>query len=86
MHICQGNKNRALKVDYWNAGSADLENKLNQSKNVIQSRYPHVLFIGEANLWKDADREKCKLDGYTLVPCSMIKNDERKCSWIVGWD
>ena len=85
MHSGQGNVVKAMKVDFWNAGYARLENELNQIKNIIQVRKCHILFIGEANLWEGVDEEKVKIKGYKLQTCCMIKNVERKCSRIVAY-
>ena len=84
MHATNGNISKAMRIDYWNPGYAKLENKLNQIKNIIQSRKPHVLFIGEANLWEADDKKTVKIDGYTLVTSCMMRNQERKYSRIVA--
>ena len=54
-------------------------------KNLLQVRKPHVLFVGEANLWKDAERNKCSIEGYNLVTSSMIDNVNSNVSRIVAY-
>ena len=48
-----GNRsNRGIKLGHWNAGSAFLENKINDIENVIATHHPHLFGISEANLHK----------------------------------
>ena len=45
-----GNRiNRGIKLCHWNAGGAELRNKMGSIENVIDRYKPHVVGLSEAN-------------------------------------
>jgi hypothetical protein len=78
-----GNRaNRGIKLSHWNAGNAHLENKLIDIENVISDHHPHLLGISEANLHRNHCLDNCKIDGYELITCKTMDNENLKTSGV----
>ena len=79
-----GNRsNRFIKLSHWNAGSAFLENKINDIENVIATHHPHLLGISEANLHKNHSLDNCKIDDYEIITSKTLTNMNLQVSRVV---
>ena len=79
-----GNRqNRGIKLAHWNAGSAYLANKMHEIEQVVSDNHPHVLGISESNLKRNHDIEEVQLQGYDLVVCKTMENDNLQISRVV---
>ena len=73
--ITYGNRsNRGIKLSHWNAGSAFLENKINEIEHVISDHHPHLLGISEANLLKSHCLDNSNIADYSLITCKTMNN------------
>ena len=72
-----GNRsNRGIKIAHWNAGSAHLQNKMNEDESVIADIHPHILGVSEANFKKGHSIEEVQLKDYELILSKSIENDQ----------
>ena len=79
-----GNRyNRGIKLAHWNAGSAHLNNKMDELESVIADLHPHILGISEANFKKDHLLEEVQLENYDLVLSKTIENEHLGVSRVV---
>ena len=79
-----GNRStRGIKLSHWNAGSAFLENKINDIENVIGNHHPHLLGISEANFHKNHCLDNCKIEGYELITSKTLNNMNLQVSRVV---
>ena len=79
-----GNRStKGIKLSHWNAGSAFLENKMNDIENVIGNHHPHLLGISEANFHKNHCLDNCKIEGYELITSKTLNNMNLQVSRVV---
>ena len=79
-----GNRsNRGIKISHWNAGSAFLENKVNDIETLISGHHPHLLGISEANLKQDHNLGNCMIQDYDLITSKTLNNVGLKISRVV---
>ena len=79
-----GNKsNKGIKLSHWNAGSAFLENKVNEIETLISGHHPHLLGISEANLRKDHNIGNCMIEDYELITSKTMNNLNLQVSRVV---
>ena len=85
-HCTYGNRSgggRGIRLAAWNAGSAFLQNKINEIELAISDSRPHILTISEANFHLGHDVENVKINGYDILFSKTLQNDNLRYSRIV---
>ena len=67
MRSYNGNRLNLIKLVHWNAGNSKWESKRIELEALVLEKQPDILFISEANLWKDLDDNQRDIPGYTLA-------------------
>ena len=78
-------KNQGIKIAHWNKGSAFLQNKMPEIRNIVSGLHPNIIGISEANLHHNHDQNLVQVEDYTLHTCPTLENPNQKTSRIVTY-
>ena len=71
-------KNQGIKIAHWNKGSAFLQNKMPEIRNIISGLHPHIIGISEANLHTTMTTTLSKLKSIHFIPVLHLKIQTRR--------
>ena len=66
-----------VKIAHWNAGNSNWENKRLEIEALVIEKTPDILFVSEANMWKNLPDHMMEINGYQLhFPQAMMLKHE----------
>ena len=86
MKIVNENKRsrgRGIRLVHWNKSNADLQNRMEEVKLLVNKYNPEVMGLSESNLKRSVDLKFVKIDDYELHTAPTLANDHLKISRVV---